>query len=159
MKVTIYAHGKMSEAFFGEACAAYAKRLSALWPLTILEAAEARLAQNPSPAEIAAALEAEAKTALAKIPARAYVIALCIEGRELDSEALSRTMEAAATAGHGEIWFVIGSSYGLAPSLKARADLRLSLSRLTLPHQLARVVLCEQIYRAAMIAGGRSYHK
>ena len=95
MKVTIYAHGKMSEAFFGDACAAYTKRLTTLWPLSIIEAAEARLEQNPSEAEITAALDAEAKTALAKIPARAYVIALCIEGKEMDSETLSRTMEAA----------------------------------------------------------------
>lgn len=159
MKITIYAHGKMSEAFFGDACAAYTKRLTTLWPLNIIEAAEARLPQNPSETEIRAALDAEAKTALAKIPARAYVIALCIEGRELDSPSLSRTMEDAATAGHGEIWFLIGSSHGLAPALKERANLRLSLSRLTMPHQLARVVLCEQIYRAAMIAAGRSYHK
>ena len=85
MKVTIYAHGKMSEKFYGDACAAYEKRLTTLWPLTVIEAPEARLAQDPSPGEIAAALSAEAKAALAKIPRRAYVIALCIEGKMLMS--------------------------------------------------------------------------
>ena len=159
MKTILYAHGKMSEAFYGEACAAYEKRLSTLWPLTIIEAQEARLPQNPSPAQISAALETEAAAALAKIPRRAYVVALCIEGKMMDSVTLSCTMENAASSGYGEIWFLIGSSHGLAPSLKARADLRLSLSRLTMPHQLARIVLCEQVYRAAMISHGRSYHK
>lgn len=159
MKTVIYAHGKMSEKFYGEACAAYEKRLTTLWPLRIIEAAEARLAQNPSPAEIAAALEAEAKTALSKIPPRAYVIALCIEGKQLDSPSLSRVMEDAASGGASEIWFLIGSSHGLAPSLKARADLALSISKMTFPHQLARVILCEQIYRAAQIARGSAYHK
>ncbi len=159
MKITIYAHGKMSESFYGDACAAYAQRLRPLWPLTIIEAAEARLPQNPSPKEIETALAAEAKTALAKIPRRAYVIALCIEGKQLDSVELSRIMENAASGGAGEIWFVIGSSHGLAPELKDRADLRLSISKMTFPHQLARVILCEQIYRAASIAKGTAYHK
>lgn len=159
MKVTIYAHGKMSEAFYGEACAAYEKRLTTLWPLTILEVPEARLPQNPSQAQIDAALQTEAKAALAKIPRRAYVIALCIEGKMLDSPSLSRKMEEAVLSGCGEIWFLIGSSHGLAPELKARADLRLSISPMTFPHQLARVILCEQIYRAAQIAKGTAYHK
>lgn len=159
MKVTIYAHGKMSEKFYGDACAAYEKRLTTLWPLTVIEAPEARLAQDPSPGEIAAALSAEAKAALVKIPRRAYVIALCIEGKMLDSPALSRAMEEAALAGCSEIWFLIGSSHGLAPELKARADLSLSISKMTFPHQLARVILCEQIYRAAQIARGSAYHK
>lgn len=159
MKVTIYAHGKMSEAFYGDACAAYEKRLSTLWPLTILEAPEARLPQNPSQAQIDAALQTEAKAALSKIPRRAYVIALCIEGKMLDSPGLCRVMEEAALSGCGEIWFLIGSSHGLAPELKQRADLRLSISPMTFPHQLARVILCEQIYRAAQIAKGTPYHK
>ena len=154
MKVTVYAHGTLSERYWREACGEYAKRLTRTWPLTVTEAAEARLPAEPSQAEIAAALAEEAKRALTKIPPRAYVIALCVEGEQLDSPALARKMEDAAARGHSEVWFLIGSSYGMAPELKARADLRLSVSRMTFPHQLVRVMLCEQIYRASQIARG-----
>ena len=159
MKVTIYAHGTLAESHWRDACAEYVKRLSRLWPLTIVEAAEVRLPQNPSEGEIARALATEAKTALSKISPRAYVIALCIEGEMLTSPALSKKMEDAAAHGASEIVFLIGSSYGMDESLKRRADLRMSFSRMTFPHQLARVMLCEQIYRAAQIAHGAPYHK
>ncbi len=159
MKVTIYAHGTLAESHWRDACAEYVKRLTRLWPLTIVEAAEVRLPQNPSEGEIARALAAEAKTALSKISPRAYVIALCIEGEMLTSPALSKKMEDAAAHGASEIVFLIGSSYGMDESLKRRADLRMSFSRMTFPHQLARVMLCEQIYRAAQIAHGAPYHK
>ena len=159
MKVTIYAHGTLAESHWRDACAEYVKRLTRLWPLTIVEAAEVRLPQNPSEGEIARALATEAKTALSKISPRAYVIALCIEGEMLTSPALSKKMEDAAAHGASEIVFLIGSSYGMDESLKRRADLRMSCSRMTFPHQLARVMLCEQIYRAAQIAHGAPYHK
>lgn len=159
MKVTIYAHGALSEPYWRAACAEYEKRLSRLWPLTITEAPEERLPAAPSPGEIEAALAAEAKRALEKIPPRAYVVALCVEGSMLDSPTLAQKMEEAASHGYPSVCFVIGSSYGLAPVLKERAGLRLSLSRMTFPHQLARVMLCEQIYRAAQIARGSAYHK
>ena len=159
MKVTIYAHGTLAESHWRDACAEYVKRLTRLWPLTIVEAAEVRLPQNPTEGEIARALATEAKTALSKISPRAYVIALCIEGEMLTSPALSKKMEDAAAHGASEIVFLIGSSYGLDESLKRRADLRMSFSRMTFPHQLARVMLCEQIYRAAQIAHGAPYHK
>lgn len=159
MKVTIYAHGTLAESHWRDACAEYVKRLTRLWPLTIVEAAEVRLPQNPTEGEITRALAAEAKTALSKISPRAYVIALCIEGEMLTSPALSKKMEDAAAHGASEIVFLIGSSYGMDESLKRRADLRMSFSRMTFPHQLARVMLCEQIYRAAQIAHGAPYHK
>ncbi len=159
MKVTIYAHGTLAESHWRDACAEYVKRLTRLWPLTIVEAAEVRLPQNPTEGEIARALATEAKTALSKISPRAYVIALCIEGEMLTSPALSKKMEDAAAHGASEIVFLIGSSYGMDESLKRRADLRMSFSRMTFPHQLARVMLCEQIYRAAQIAHGAPYHK
>ncbi len=159
MKVTIYAHGTLAESHWRDACAEYVKRLTRLWPLTIVEAAEVRLPQNPTKGEIARALATEAKTALSKISPRAYVIALCIEGEMLTSPALSKKMEDAAAHGASEIVFLIGSSYGMDESLKRRADLRMSFSRMTFPHQLARVMLCEQIYRAAQIAHGAPYHK
>ena len=159
MKVTIYAHGTLAESHWRDACAEYVKRLTRLWPLTIVEAAEVRLPQNPTEGEIARALATEAKTALTKISPRAYVIALCIEGEMLTSPALSKKMEDAAAHGASEIVFLIGSSYGMDESLKRRADLRMSFSRMTFPHQLARVMLCEQIYRAAQTAHGAPYHK
>ena len=159
MKVTIYAHGTLAESHWRDACAEYVKRLTRLWPLTIVEAAEVRLPQNPTEGEIARALATEAKTALSKISPRAYVIALCIEGEMLTSPALSKKMEDAAAHGASEIVFLIGSSYGMDESLKRRADLRMSFSRMTFPHQLARVMPCEQIYRAAQIAHGAPYHK
>ena len=159
MKVTIYAHGTLAESHWRDACAEYVKRLTRLWPLTIVEAAEVRLPQNPTEGEIARALATEAKTALSKISPRAYVIALCIEGEMLTAPALSKKMEDAAAHGASEIVFLIGSSYGMDESLKRRADLRMSFSRMTFPHQLARVMLCEQIYRAAQIAHGAPYHK
>ena len=157
--MTIYAHGTLAESHWRDACAEYVKRLTRLWPLTIVEAAEVRLPQNPTEGEIARALATEAKTALSKISPRAYVIALCIEGEMLTSPALSKKMEDAAAHGASEIVFLIGSSYGMDESLKRRADLRMSFSRMTFPHQLARVMLCEQIYRAAQIAHGAPYHK
>jgi len=159
MKTMIYAHGSLSESYWRDASSEYVKRLSRLWPLRITEAPEERLPSSPSAAQIEAALEKEGKRFLSAIPPRAYVIALCVEGESADSPALSRKMEEAASRGASEICFVIGSSFGLSPEVKARADWKLSLSRLTFPHQLARVMLCEQIYRAAQIARGAAYHK
>ena len=159
MKVTIYAHGTLAESHWRDAAAEYSKRLTRLWPTAVIEAAESRLPQNPSEGEIERALAAEAKTALAKISPRAFVIALCIEGDMLTSPQLSKKMEDAAARGSSEIVFLIGSSYGLHPTLKQRADARISFSRMTFPHQLARVMLLEQIYRAAQIAHGAPYHK
>ena len=158
MKTAILAFGSLTEPFWADAMREYEKRLSRLWPLRVVELPEARRSSSPSPGEIAAALAAEAKAAAPRIPPRAYVAALCVEGKMMSSPALSAAMETAAMT-HPEIWFLIGSSYGLDPSLKARADLRLSLSPMTLPHSLARVVLAEQIYRAAQIAHGAPYHK
>jgi 23S rRNA (pseudouridine1915-N3)-methyltransferase len=158
VKTVILAFGALSEPFWRDAVKEYEKRLSGLWPLSVIELPEARLPSSPSAAEISAALSAEAKAALARIPPRAYVVALCVEGRMLTSPELSAVMEKAA-ATHPEIWFLIGSSYGMDASLKARADLSLSFSRMTFPHALARVIAAEQIYRAAQISRGAPYHK
>lgn len=151
--------GHLTEKFFRDACDEYAKRLSRTWPLSITEFDEARLPADPSDGEIAKALAEEARRLSAKISPRAYKIALCVEGVSLSSEELSAKMEDAASRGASEIVFLIGSSFGLDESLKRQADLKLSLSKMTLPHSLARVVLCEQIYRAAEIARGSRYHK
>ncbi|MBQ9130674.1 MAG: 23S rRNA (pseudouridine(1915)-N(3))-methyltransferase RlmH, partial [Clostridia bacterium] len=107
---------------------------------------------------LAAALEAEGEKILARIPKDAYVFALCVEGKELDSIALAEKI-AEAGGVSGKIFFVIGSSYGLSPKVKARADFRLSVSKLTFPHQLMRVILGEALYRSLTILAGKKYHK
>ena len=158
MKTAVLAFGSLSEPYWKAAQAEYVRRLAPMWPLTVTELPEARLPASPSDAEIRAALAKEAEIMRGRIPARSYVIALCVKDDGITSEALSARMERAAAA-HPTVAFLIGSSYGMDPALEKEADFRLSLSALTLPHQLARVVLCEQIYRAAMIAAGRTYHK
>ncbi len=159
MKITVLATGALAEPFWRDAQKEYEKRLSRTWPTAVCELPEARLSKNPSPGDIEAALKAEAVRYLEKIPKRAFVIALCVEGKPLSSEAFSQKLSDAATRGYSEIVFLIGSSHGLAPEVKARADLALSFSPMTFPHQLARILLLEQIYRAAEIARGSKYHK
>lgn len=159
MKVTILTAGTLAESYWRDAVAEYQKRLTRTWPLTVTEIGEARLPKDPSPGDIAAALSDEAARFSKKIPPRAYLIAMCVEGKSLTSEALSAHMENAAARGAAEIVFLIGSSHGLDTTLKQRADLCLSVSPMTFPHQLCRVLLAEQIYRAAEIARGSRYHK
>ena len=158
-KVTIICTGKLKEKFYLDAAAEYAKRLSRFCTLTILELPEERLPESPSPAQIEAALAREADAVRAKLPAGCLLIAMCVEGQERSSEALARYLAEAAARGAGHIVFLIGSSYGMHPSLKQQADLRLSMSTMTFPHHLLRVMLLEQIYRAYQINAGSKYHK
>ena len=158
-KVTIICTGKLNEKFYLDAAAEYAKRLSRFCTLTILELPEERLPESPSPAQIEAALAREADAVRAKLPAGCLLIAMCVEGQERSSEALARYLAEAAARGAGHIVFLIGSSYGMHPSLKQQADLRLSMSPMTFPHHLLRVMLLEQIYRAYQINAGSKYHK
>ena len=158
-KVTIICTGKLKEKFYLDAAAEYAKRLSRFCTLTILELPEERLPEDPSPAQIEAALAREADAVRAKLPAGCLLIAMCVEGQERSSEALARYLAEAAARGAGHIVFLIGSSYGMHPSLKQQADLRLSMSPMTFPHHLLRVMLLEQIYRAYQINAGSKYHK
>ena len=158
-KVTIICTGKLKEKFYLVAAAEYAKRLSRFCTLTILELPEERLPESPSPAQIEAALAREADAVRAKLPAGCLLIAMCVEGQERSSEALARYLAEAAARGAGHIVFLIGSSYGMHPSLKQQADLRLSMSPMTFPHHLLRVMLLEQIYRAYQINAGSRYHK
>ena len=158
-KVTIICTGKLKEKFYLDAAAEYAKRLSRFCTLTILELPEERLPESPSPAQIEAALAREADAVRAKLPAGCLLIAMCVEGQERSSEALARYLAEAAARGAGHIVFLIGSSYGMHPSLKQQADLRLSMSPMTFPHHLARVMLLEQLYRAYQINAGSKYHK
>lgn len=156
--IQILALGKCKEGYLREACREYEKRLSRYCRLQITELEPAALSQNPSEKEIAAALEKEGEELLKR--AKGYCIAMCIEGKQLTSSDLAEKLEQAAQGGDsGAVTFLIGSSYGLAPAVKQRAQLRLSMSAMTFPHQLARVMLLEQIYRGYQILAGTKYHK
>jgi len=151
--------GKMKEKFYIDGAAEYAKRLNAYCKLTITELPEERLPDNPSRAQIDGALEKEAALILSKLPKGGRVVALCVEGKPLSSEKLAETVREWTVNGASQIIFLIGGSYGMHPSVKERADLRLSMSPMTFPHHLARVMVLEQIYRAFKINEGSSYHK
>ena len=159
LSVHLICVGKLKEKFYLEACAEYMKRLSPYCKLTLTELPEVKLPQNPSLGEIAAALDKEGDAIRAKIPPNSSVVALCVEGKTRSSEELAdlvRTWEQNAAK---HLVFVIGGSYGLHPSIKAGAWVRLSMSPMTFPHHLARVMVLEQIYRAFKIDEGSSYHK
>lgn len=158
-KVTILCVGKLKEKFYTEAVAEYTKRLSRHCKLELCELAESRLSESPSPAEIRQALASEAATIEGKLPKGGAVIALCIEGTELSSLQLAEKWNEFTVMGASQLTFVIGGSVGLDEGFKQRADLRLSMSPMTFPHHLARIMLLEQIYRAYQIQAGTKYHK
>ena len=158
-KITILCVGGLKEAYWRDACAEYEKRLGAFCRFRLIEVAEERLPDNPSAAQIAATIEAEGKRLLDQISRDSAVIPLCIEGKELDSPALAARVQKLAVDGTSHITFVIGGSWGLSDAVKNRAVLRLSMSSMTFPHQLARVMVLEQVYRAFQISSGGKYHK
>ena len=158
-KVTVLCVGKLKEKFYIDAAAEYAKRLSRFCKLELVELPEERLPEDPSPAQIEAALLKESAAIRAKLPAGAALIALCVEGELRSSEALARQMAAWAGQGVSQLVFLIGGSFGLHSSIKGSAKLRLSMSPMTFPHHLARVMVLEQIYRAYQINAGTRYHK
>ena len=158
-KVTILCVGKLKEKFYAEAVAEYSKRLKRHCTLEIIELPESRLPEDPSPAEIRQALAAEAALIEARLPKGGAVIAMCIEGKELSSPALAEKVEQFGLSGASQLTFLIGGSVGLDAALKQKADLRLSMSPMTFPHHLARIMLLEQIYRAYQILSGSRYHK
>lgn len=158
LKVRILCVGKLKESYWRNACEEYAKRLSAFCRFSIQEIPETRLPENPSPALIEAALREEGKKLL-EAAGDDILFPLCIEGTKLTSEQLSETIEETAIYGESSLSFVIGSSYGLHEDVKRKGKKRISMSAMTFPHQLARVMLCEQIYRAFQIAAHTRYHK
>ena len=158
-RVTVLCVGKLKEKFYIDAAAEYVKRLQRHCKLELIELPEQRLPDDPSPAEIQKALRTEGDAIRERLPKGGAVIALCIEGTELSSEALSKKLAQLASAGASQLTFLIGGSFGLHPRVKQRADLRLSMSPMTFPHHLARVMLLEQIYRAYQIDAGTRYHK
>lgn len=158
-KVSVICVGKLKEKFYTEAAAEYAKRLQRHCRLDIIELPESRLSDSHSPAELQKALACEAAAIREKLPKGGAVIALCIEGKTCSSEELSRRMADFAVAGKTQLTFLIGGSVGLDEELKRQADWRLSMSPMTFPHHMARIMLLEQIYRAYQIEQGTKYHK
>ncbi len=158
-RVTILCVGKLKEKFYIDAAAEYVKRLQRHCKLELIELPEQRLPDDPSPAEIQKALRAEGDAIRERLPKSGAVIALCIEGKPCSSEELSRRMAEFGVQGKTQLTFLIGGSVGLDEDLKRQADWRLSMSPMTFPHHMARIMLLEQIYRAYQIAGGTKYHK
>lgn len=158
-RLTLLCVGKLKEAYWRDACAEYAKRLRPFCRLEIVEVDEARVPENPSAAQIDAAIREEGARLLAKAPADAALLALCIEGKALSSPDFSSYLDKLAVDGLGAAALVIGGSWGLSEEVKRAARLRLSMSPMTFPHQLARVMALEQIYRAMQISLGGKYHK
>ena len=151
--------GKLGERFWKDAVKEYEKRLAGYCKLEILELPEQRLPDRPSEGQIAAALQKEADLIRTKIPQGAAVMAMCIEGKTMSSEALAQTVSDMTLSGTSKIAVLIGGSCGLDATLKQQAKLRLSMSPMTFPHHLARVMVLEQIYRALNIQAGGKYHK
>ncbi len=158
-RVTVLCVGKLKEKFYIDAAAEYVKRLQRHCKLELIELPEQRLPDDPSPAEIQKALRAEGDAIREKLPKGGAVIALCIEGKPCSSQELSRRMADFGVQGKTQLTFLIGGSVGLDEDLKRRADWRLSMSPMTFPHHMARIMLLEQIYRAYQIADGTKYHK
>lgn len=159
LAVTLICVGRLKDAFFDDASAEYLKRLTPFAKVNTVEIKQAPLSEKPSQTEITKALEAEGAEITKKIPAGSMVIAMCIEGKQMSSEKFSRIFTDAALTGRSHITFIIGGSCGIADSVKRQADIRMSMSEMTFPHRLARVMLLEQIYRAFKIASGEKYHK
>jgi len=158
LNFTLITVGSLKEDYLRRAVAEYEKRLSAYCRPNIIELKEVKLSDPPSKSEIDSALDSEADRILSSIPPRSYKVALCVEGKQMSSEKLASVIEN-ATQTHSDVCFIIGSSYGLSPRVKTAADLRLSFSELTFPHQLMRVITVEAVYRAFTIIKGTKYHK
>ena len=150
--------GKLKEDYLKDAVAEYSKRMKPLCRLSILELPEERVGDDPSPAGIRRVIEAESERIEAKLGRGDYVITMCVEGKNISSEALAARLEEVQQT-HSTIDFIIGGSWGLSDSLKARSDMKLSMGLMTFPHQLCRVMLLEQVYRAFQISRGTKYHK
>ena len=157
--ITLITMGKLKEKFYLSAAAEYEKRLKGYCQFHLLELPEYRLPENPSPAEISAGLEKEADLILGKLPKGAWFCVLTPEGRTMSSEAFAEKLKEVKLSGKSSACFLIGSSFGMAPRVKEKADFRLSMGPMTFPHHLARIMVLEQIYRAEAIQAGSKYHK
>ena len=158
-EITLITMGKLKEKFYLSAAAEYEKRLKAYCRFQILELPEFRLPENPTPAEIAAGLEREAEIIFSKIPKGAWFCVLTPEGKIISSEALAEKIKDVKLSGKSSACFLIGSSFGISPRVKAAANFQLSMGPMTFPHHLARIMVLEQLYRAEAIQAGSKYHK
>ena len=151
--------GKLKEKYMKEFSAEYEKRLSGYCKLTVTELEPVKLSDNPSEQEIKNALAKETQMIKAKIPKNSFVFSMCIEGKQMSSEELSKKLEDIALSGKNNITFIIGSSFGLSDEIKQMSDYKFSMSKMTFPHKLARIMLTEQVYRALSITNNAKYHK
>ena len=160
VRINIICIGKIKEKYFTDAINEYAKRLSAFCKFSIIELSEEKIRNNnPNQSHIDEVIEAEGKRIMQKISQSDYAVAMCIEGKMLSSEELSKTLDNISLSGKSTVDFIIGGSYGLSNDVKNRADLKLSMSKMTFPHTMARMILSEQIYRAFEISTNGKYHK
>ena len=151
--------GKLKEKYMKEFAAEYEKRLSGYCKVTVTELEPVKLSDNPSEQEIKNALSKETQMIKAKIPKNSFVFSMCIEGKQMSSEELSKKLEDIALTGKNNITFIIGSSFGLSDEIKQMSDYKFSMSKMTFPHKLARIMLTEQVYRALSISNNSKYHK
>ena len=158
-EITLIAMGKLKEKFYLSAAAEYEKRLKGYCQFKLIELPEVRLPDTPSPAEITAGLEKEADMILSKIPKSTWFCTFTPEGKLLSSEMLAGKLADVKNSGKSNACFLIGSSFGIAQRIKDKADFKLSMSPMTFPHHLARIMVLEQIYRAESIQAGSKYHK
>ena len=158
LSVNIICVGRLKESYLRDAVEEYSKRMKPLCKLSVIELPEERVGENSSPAEIRNTITAESDRIMNKLGRGDYVIAMCVEGRNISSEELSERLENVQLQS-STVDFIIGGSWGLSDELKARADFKLSMGKMTFPHQLCRVMLLEQIYRAFQISRGTKYHK
>ncbi len=159
INVNLIVLGKLKEKYMKDFAAEYEKRLSSYCKLTVTELEPVKLSDNPSQTEIDNALLKETQMITAKIPKNSYVFSMCIEGKQMSSEELSVKIEDMALCGKSNITFIIGSSFGLSDEIKRMSDFKFSMSKMTFPHKLARIMLTEQIYRAFSISNNAKYHK
>lgn len=159
LSVNVICIGKIKEKYFTDAIAEYKKRLGAFCKFNIIELDEEKTYSNPNPAQTEAILNAEGKRIINALGKNSYVIAMCIEGKMLSSEQLAQKLEDVTLDGVSSVDFIIGGSWGLSDEVKSKSSFKLSMSRMTFPHQMARVILSEQIYRAFEINNNGKYHK
>lgn len=159
INVNLIVLGKLKEKYMKDFAAEYEKRLSSYCKLTITELEPVKLSDNPSQTEIDNALAKETQLILSKLPKNSYIFAMCIEGKQMSSEELSAKLQDIALCGKSNITFIIGSSFGLSDEIKRMSDYKFSMSKMTFPHKLARIMLTEQVYRAFSISNNAKYHK
>lgn len=159
MNISILTVGKLKEKYFKQGIDEYAKRLGPYAKVKIIEVPDEKAPENLSEAEIEQVKCSEGERLLKKLPDNAYAIALAIKGKQMPSEDFAAKIQELATYGHSDIAFIIGGSNGLSNEVLSRADFQLSFSKFTFPHQLMRLILIEQIYRAFKIMRNEPYHK